>query len=86
MEKLTISGAQDSMASQPIGRIRSDGRARWPIANAPTTCSRWHRGHQQPDSERATASVRAYGAARPSGTTANPANQPKNTSVRRAGR
>ena len=74
------------MASTPIIRNRSSGRDSRPIDRPPITVPAGIAAISSPTVSGPPPSVRAYGAARPSGTMANPASQPNRTSVRAAGR
>ena len=80
-----ISGAQDSMASQPIGRSRSAGRISRPSTNAPISRPAGGAASSRPTVGAPPPSVCAYGAASPSGTTVKPASQPNSTRTRSAG-
>ena len=67
-----ISGAQNSMASQPIGRSTA-GRISRPSTNAPISRPAGGAASSRPTVGAPPPSVCAYGAARPSGTTVKPA-------------
>ena len=73
------------MASQPIGRIRSEGRRSRPTTNPPITVPAGMAAMSSPIAGAPPPSTRAYGAARASGTTVKPASQPKSTRVRSTG-
>ncbi len=73
------------MASQPIGRIRSEGRSSRPITKLPITVPAGMAAMSSPMVVAPPPKACAYGAARASGTTVKPASQPKSTRVRRTG-
>ena len=73
------------MASQPIGRIRSEGRSSRPITNPPIIVPAGMAAMSSPMVGAPPPRVRAYGAASASGTTVKPASQPKSTRVRSTG-